>query len=389
MSQPLDVLGGITAEQFLAEYWQKKPLLVRNALPEIANILEPNDVMELALEEHVTARLIKQKDKDPNQWSVKSSPLIKGDFQKMPKLWTLLVQAVDHYSFDLAELWKKFPFIPQWRRDDIMVSYAPKGGSVGKHFDFYDVFLVQGYGHRRWQLGQMCDGNTEFVSGQPLKLLPEMQVDFDEVLAPGDLLYVPPGLSHYGVAEDDCLTFSFGFRMPNMADMMDRVSDKFAGNSFLKNPMLDIQRQKAGQIGEITKSELDYLKTELLQRLQNSTELDDAIMSLMSEPKYPENIPEPDEIEADDLREILDTGYEILLEPASRLLYTEQDSELLFWANGEQVCISEDFTAQLKQIADGQALPFDQSFDHEEILEDLAQLMNDSILMLLPPAEEE
>lgn len=389
MSQPLDVLGGITAEQFLAEYWQKKPLLVRNALPEIANILEPNDVMELALEEHVTARLIKQKDKDPNQWSVKSSPLIKGDFQKMPKLWTLLVQAVDHYSFDLAELWKKFPFIPQWRRDDIMVSYAPKGGSVGKHFDFYDVFLVQGYGHRRWQLGQMCDANTEFVSGQPLKLLPEMQVDFDEVLAPGDLLYVPPGLSHYGVAEDDCLTFSFGFRMPNMADMMDRVSDKFASNGFLKNPMLDIERQHSSHIGQISKAELDYLKAELLQRLQNSDELDDAIMSLMSEPKYPDNIPEPDEIEADDLREILDTGYEILLEPASRLLYTEQDAELLFWANGEQVCISEEFTAQLKQIADGQALPFDQSFDHEKILEDLAQLMNDSILMLLPPAEEE
>ncbi|QDK97704.1 cupin [Acinetobacter tandoii] len=389
MSQPLDVLGGITAEQFLAEYWQKKPLLVRNALPEITNILEPNDVMELALEEHVTARLIKQKDKDPNQWSVKSSPLIKGDFQKMPKLWTLLVQAVDHYSFDLAELWKKFPFIPQWRRDDIMVSYAPKGGSVGKHFDFYDVFLVQGYGHRRWQLGQMCDANTEFVSGQPLKLLPEMQVDFDEVLAPGDLLYVPPSLSHYGVAEDDCLTFSFGFRMPNMADMMDRVSDKFASNGFLKNPMLDIQRQHSSDIGQISKAELDYLKAELLQRLQNSDELDDAIMSLMSEPKYPDNIPEPDEIEADDLREILDTGYEILLEPASRLLYTEQDTELLFWANGEQVCISEEFTAQLKQIADGQALPFDQSFDHEEILEDLAQLMNDSILMLLPPAEEE
>ena len=389
MSQPLDVLGGITAEQFLAEYWQKKPLLVRNALPEITNILEPNDVMELALEEHVTARLIKQKDKDSNQWSVKSSPLIKGDFQKMPKLWTLLVQAVDHYSFDLAELWKKFPFIPQWRRDDIMVSYAPKGGSVGKHFDFYDVFLVQGYGHRRWQLGQMCDANTEFVSGQPLKLLPEMQVDFDEVLAPGDLLYVPPGLSHYGVAEDDCLTFSFGFRMPNMADMMDRVSDKFASNGFLKNPMLDIQRQHSSDIGQISKAELDYLKSELLQRLQNSAELDDAIMSLMSEPKYPDNIPEPDEIEADDLREILDTGYEILLEPASRLLYTEQDTELLFWANGEQVCISEEFTAQLKQIADGQALPFDQSFDHEEILEDLTQLMNDSILMLLPPAEEE
>ncbi|WP_278363249.1 cupin domain-containing protein, partial [Acinetobacter schindleri] len=127
MSQPLDVLGGITAEQFLAEYWQKKPLLVRNAMPEIAGLLEPDDVMELALDENVTARLIKQKDRDPNQWSVKSSHLLKADFQKMPKLWTLLVQAVDHYSFDLSELWKKFPFIPQWRRDDIMVSYAPQG----------------------------------------------------------------------------------------------------------------------------------------------------------------------------------------------------------------------------------------------------------------------
>ena len=200
MSSPLEVLGGITAEQFLAEYWQKKPLLVRNAMPEIVNLLEPNDVMELALDENVNARLIKQKDRDPNQWSVKSSPLIKADFQKMPKLWSVLVQAVDHYSFDLAALWKKFAFIPQWRRDDIMVSYAPQGGSVGKHFDFYDVFLVQGHGHRRWQLGQMCDADSELVAGQPLKLLAEMDVHFDEVLAPGALLYVPPGLSNYGVA---------------------------------------------------------------------------------------------------------------------------------------------------------------------------------------------
>ncbi|SPL69295.1 ribosomal protein uL16 3-hydroxylase [Acinetobacter stercoris] len=387
MSQNLDVLGGITAEQFLLEYWQKKPLLVRNALPEIINILEPDDVKELALEENVSARLIKQKDKDPNQWSVKSSPLIKGDFQKMPKLWTLLVQAVDHYSFDLAELWKKFPFIPQWRRDDIMVSYAPKGGSVGKHFDFYDVFLVQGYGHRRWQLGQMCDADTAFVPNQPLKLLPEMDVHFDEVMNPGDLLYVPPGLSHYGVAEDDCLTFSFGFRMPNVATMMDRVSDKFADNVLLKNPLVDIIRDKTSQIGEVTQAELSYLKTAILNQLQSSNELDDAIMCLMSEPKYPDNIPEPDELEAQDLIEILNDGYEILLEPASRLLYTEQDSEILFWANGEELCISEDFVAKLQDIADGKTLAFDQSFHHDDILEDVVQLLNESILMLLPPEE--
>lgn len=388
MSSPLQVLGGITAEQFLNEYWQKKPLLVRNAMPEIINILEPDDVKELALEETVSARLIKQKDKDPNQWSVKSSPLIKGDFQKLPKLWTLLVQAVDHYSFDLAELWKKFPFIPQWRRDDIMVSYAPKGGSVGQHFDFYDVFLVQGYGHRRWQLGQMCDENTAFVAGQPLKLLPEMDVYFDEVLAPGDLLYVPPGLSHYGVAEDDCLTFSFGFRMPNVATMMDRVSDRFADNALLKNPVIDIMRDQVGQIGEMTSNELAYLKAKVLDQLQHSSDFEHALVALMSEPKYPDNIPEPDEIEADDLREILSTGYELCLEPASRLLYTQQDDQLLFWANGEACCIDDRFAPLLKALADGQVLPFDAQFDHDEFLEDLAQLLNDSVLMLLPPEEE-
>ncbi|MCF3127698.1 cupin domain-containing protein [Acinetobacter soli] len=388
MSSPIQVLGGITAEQFLNEYWQKKPLLVRNAMPEIINILEPDDVKELALEETVSARLIKQKDKDPNQWSVKSSPLIKGDFQKLPKLWTLLVQAVDHYSFDLAELWKKFPFIPQWRRDDIMVSYAPKGGSVGQHFDFYDVFLVQGYGHRRWQLGQMCDENTAFVAGQPLKLLPEMDVHFDEVLAPGDLLYVPPGLSHYGVAEDDCLTFSFGFRMPNVATMMDRVSDRFADNALLKNPVIDIMRDQVGQIGEMTSNELAYLKAKVLDQLQHSSDFEHALVALMSEPKYPDNIPEPDEIEADDLREILSTGYELCLEPASRLLYTQQDDQLLFWANGEACCIDDRFAPLLKALADGQVLPFDAQFDHDEFLEDLAQLLNDSVLMLLPPEEE-
>lgn len=387
MSQLLDVLGNITAEQFLAEYWQKKPLLVRNAIPEITDLLEPKDVMELALDENITARLIKQKDKDPNQWSVKSSPLIKGDFQKMPKLWTLLVQAVDHYSFDIAEMWRKFPFIPQWRRDDIMVSYAPQGGSVGKHFDFYDVFLVQGHGHRRWQLGQMCDESTEFVAGQPLKLLPEIEVSFDEILAPGDLLYVPPGLAHYGVAEDECLTYSFGFRMPNVADMMDSVGDTFSKYDTLSNPLQDIKRDQATAIGEITSSELDYMREKLLAQLQSPHYLNDALMCLISQPAYSENIPENDEIGTGDLEEALEAGYSIKLEPASRLLYNNVGDENRFWANGEALSISSAFSTWLKLVADGQAIPLNESLYDQDILEDLAELLNSSIVMLLPADE--
>jgi 50S ribosomal protein L16 3-hydroxylase len=385
MSESLAVLGGITAEQFLNEYWQKKPLLVRNAMPEIMGLLEPEDVKELALEEDVSARLIRQKNKNPNEWHVKSSPLTKGDFQKLPNLWTILVQAVDHYSFDIAELWKKFPFIPQWRRDDIMVSYAPKGGSVGKHFDFYDVFLVQGHGHRRWQLGQMCDESTEFVADQPLKLLSQMSVNFDEVLAPGDLLYVPPGLAHYGVAEDDCLTFSFGFRMPNLAEMTDRLSEQFAKNSVLTNPLVDITRIKTNAIGEINNSEFSYLKTQLLDYLTQAPEFDAAIMAYMSESKYPNSIPEPEEIVVDDLLEVINSGYQLILEPASRLLYRQQDQLLDFWANGENICISQSFQAQLKQIADGESLTFDEEFNHTDILEDIVLLLNQAVIMLLPP----
>lgn len=387
MSQTLDVLGGISAEQFLTEYWQKKPLLVRNAVPEIVGLLEPNDVMELALDENVTARLIKQKDRDPNQWNVKSSPLLKADFQKMPKLWTLLVQAVDHYSFDLAELWKKFPFIPQWRREDIMVSYAPQGGSVGKHFDFYDVFLVQGYGHRRWQLGQMCDEQTALVAGQPLKLLQEMEVHFDEVLAPGDLLYVPPGLSHYGVAEDECLTYSFGFRMPNISDMMDSLGDSFSEQEQLKKPLLDITRSVSTAVGEITDHELSYLREQLLAQLQNPEMLNEAIMCLASQPGYPNNIPENDEIGTGDLEEALEEGYLLKIEPASRLLYSNFNDELTFWANGERLCISEEFKPHLKRIADGEMIALDESLYDQHILEDLAELLNSSIIMLLPSEE--
>ncbi len=292
---------------------------------------------------------------------------------------------MDHYSFDIAELWKKFPFIPQWRRDDIMVSYAPQGGSVGKHFDFYDVFLVQGHGHRRWQLGQMCDESTQFLPDQPLKLLAELDIQFDEVLAPGDLLYVPPGLAHYGVAEDDCLTFSFGFRMPNLSEMIDQVSDKFAENTSLKNPLADIARQQTANLGEINSTEFSYLKTQLLDYLTQAPEFDAAIMAYMSEASYPNNIPEPEEVNVNDVAEVIGADYQIILEPASRLLYRKQGESLEFWANGDTICISETFAPYLKQIADGESLMLDQRFHAAEILEDITLLLNSAVVMLLPP----
>lgn len=392
MNLPLSILGDITPEQFLSEYWQKKPLLIRRALPEIVDLFEPSDIQELALEENVTARLITQHGQHHAQWKVKNSPLTQKDFKNLPEYWTLLVQAVDHYSLELAELWKKFSFIPQWRRDDIMVSYAPKGGSVGQHFDFYDVFLVQGFGHRRWQLGQWCDESTAFIPDQPLKLLPEMHVEFDEVLAPGDLLYVPPRLSHYGVAQDDCLTFSFGFRMPNQAQLIDRVSDSFADQNWTKTPIIDVLRTQAQNIGEITQHEFNDLKQKLLKALENDSSFETAVMALVSEAKYPDHLPEPDDITLDDLFDLQEDAVLLRVEPASRLLYRrlnvdEQNNDQTqivyeFWANGEKLVLSADSMMLFKRLADGEVLALNQIIENQQIAEDLLEAINQAILML-------
>ncbi|MEC8886337.1 MAG: cupin domain-containing protein [Pseudomonadota bacterium] len=391
MSQPLSILGGISAEQFLGEYWQKKPLLVRNALPEIIGMFDPDDIKELALDEDVTARLITQNGQNHDQWQVKNSPLTEKNFKNLPPYWTLLIQAVDHYSLELAELWKQFSFIPQWRRDDIMVSYAPKGGSVGQHFDFYDVFLLQGFGHRRWQLGQWCDESTENVPNQPLKLLTEMQVDFDEVLAPGDMLYVPPRLSHYGVAEDECLTFSFGFRMPNHAQLIDCVSDQFADQVLTKTPISDNQRKASQSIGEISQLELDRLKQQLLKAIENNAGFDSAVMALISEAKFAEHIPEPEEINLEELKDYAEDGYGIALEPANRLLYRTLDhhESLEFWANGELFPVDADSMQVFKALADGEQILLNDLANQTATFELIVEALNLGILMLIEPIESD
>jgi 50S ribosomal protein L16 3-hydroxylase len=355
----ITVLGGISPAEFLQDYWQKKPLLVRGAMPELIGMFEPQDMLDLALEEGVTARLLMQLGQQHDRWQLKTSPLTRKDFKKLPLYWTLLVQAVDHWSLELAELWHKFNFIPQWRRDDIMVSYAPKGGSVGQHFDQYDVFLVQAHGHRRWQLGQSFPADTAFVPNQPLRLLPDMgEIIFDEILAPGDLLYVPPGLSHYGVAEDDCLTCSFGFRMPNTAQLIERIADQCMGDAALQVPIPD-RAALAGQAqaGLVSAQALDDLKQRLLGVLNDPVLFEQAAMALLSEPKYPDSLPDVEPIEMDDWADYLAQGITGRLDPSVRLVYSPNQQ---FWLNGEMIEVDPAHQTTLQKLADGAWLSTEQ-----------------------------
>jgi 50S ribosomal protein L16 3-hydroxylase len=211
MNTKLSLLGGLTVNEFLRDYWQKKPLLIRQALPGFKGLLDPQQLIGLACRDDVQARLVTNQRK---QWKLRNEPFEREDFEGLSKKgkWSVLVQGVNHFLPKGAELVKQFNFIPHARLDDLMVSYAPKGGGVGPHFDVYDVFLVQGLGHRRWQISTQKD--QTLIEGAPLRLLKDFRVEQEWILEAGDLLYLPPHCAHNGIAEDDCMTYSIGFRTP-------------------------------------------------------------------------------------------------------------------------------------------------------------------------------
>ena len=221
MNKPLKLLNNLSPVQFLAEYWQKKPLLVKNAIPNFTGLLSPNDLAGLACEDDVQARIIQQQkdQKNKDKWSVKSSPFDEAVFAKLPaKNWTLLVQSVNHYLPEASDLLAQFNFIPHARLDDLMVSYAPAGGGVGAHVDSYDVFLLQGTGKRRWKIS--AQANLSLIEGAPLKILKNFVSEQEWLLEAGDMLYLPPQIAHWGISEsDDCMTYSIGFRAPKTQEL--------------------------------------------------------------------------------------------------------------------------------------------------------------------------
>ena len=213
------------AARFLKEYWQKKPLLIRQAFPGYVSPIQPEDLAGLACEEAALSRIVVH-DRANDRWTLRSGPFQEDEFPGMPDHdWTLLVQDVDKWDADVRELLEAFDFLPRWRLDDIMVSFAATGGSVGAHVDQYDVFLLQAQGERHWQIDAGPNPPTAFRDDAELKLLREFTPTHDWVLEPGDMLYLPPGVPHHGVAVNPCLTFSVGMRAPSSAELISDYLD--------------------------------------------------------------------------------------------------------------------------------------------------------------------
>ncbi len=212
---PLPLLGGLSPSQFMRRHWQRKPLLVRQALPGVTAPLTRSALFELAAGDVLESRLVQRRGEG---WSLRHGPLPRRALPPLSKPgWSLLVQGLDLHVAAAHELLGHFRFVPDARLDDLMLSYASDGGGVGPHLDSYDVFLIQVHGRRRWRIGRARD--RSFVEGLPLKILQQFEPEHDWVLEPGDMLYLPPQWAHDGVAVGECMTASVGFRAPGPAEV--------------------------------------------------------------------------------------------------------------------------------------------------------------------------
>ncbi len=285
ITQALPLLGGLSPQQFMQRYWQKKPLLVRQAMAGFKPLLDRSELLALAASEDVQARLVMQEPGAP--WRFKHGPFAR---RALPPLkqpgWTILLQGVDLHHDAVHALMNRFRFVPDARLDDLMISYATDQGGVGPHYDSYDVFLLQAQGRRRWRIGRQKD--LRLQPDMPLKILANFEPEEEYVLEPGDMLYLPPRYAHDGIAQGECMTYSIGFRSPSRAEMGRELLQRLAeeaeavvGTRLYRDP----EQPAVGQAAEIPVSMLAFAQHALQDALKDSQALARSLGQYLTEPK--------------------------------------------------------------------------------------------------------
>lgn len=320
---------------FLRDHWQKRAVLIANPWAEWTNPLEPEELAGLACEAEVESRLITGSG---GQWRLEHGPIAESRFAGLPESeWTLLVQAVDHYVPQVAALIEPFRFIPNWRIDDVMVSYAADGGSAGPHFDQYDVFLIQGLGHRKWRVGGRCDENSPILDHPDLRLLADFEVSEEWLLGPGDILYVPPGIAHHGIAVgDDCMTYSVGFRSPSASELIEGWSEHLLDSMEEGERYRDRDLQGAGaNPGEIPGSAIADLHALAMAGIDDRRAFGRWFGQFSTAPKYPERDWSPQQPPArEEIRDSIAAQLPLRRNPASRFAFVREDRGLLLFVDG-------------------------------------------------------
>ena len=341
--QPLALLGGLTASQFMKRHWQKKPLLVRNAIPGFVPCVGRADLVALAGEEGVESRLIVD---SPKGWKMKHGPLSKRSLPPFSqKKWTFLVQGVDLHHDGVHALMQQFRFVPDARLDDVMISYATDGGGVGPHFDSYDVFLLQAHGQRRWRIGRNKDLTLQ--TGVPLKILQNFEAEEEFVLNPGDMLYLPPKYAHDGVAEGECMTWSIGFRAPQEGELARELLLGLADEAFdgVGDALYRDPKQAAvSSPAAVPQSLAGFARQVVDKALKNPDLLDSLLGEYLTEPKA--------NVWFDGAETEPDLSAGVRLDRRTKMMYDDRH----VFINGESFRVAGKDARFLRQLADKRCL---------------------------------
>ncbi|HEY3858915.1 MAG TPA: cupin domain-containing protein [Gammaproteobacteria bacterium] len=351
------LLGGLTPREFLKQYWQKQPLLIRGAFPDLASALSAEELAGLACEEGVESRLIQRVRQAPG-WKLRHGPFLHKDFRKLPKSrWTLLVQDVDKYVPAVTTLLDPFRFIPGWRIDDVMVSYAADGGSVGPHVDAYDVFLLQGQGMRRWDISSASQ-RDKLLPGLELKQVEPFAAEESWLLMPGDMLYLPPGVAHHGVAFGDCMTYSIGFRAPSQNEMLADFAALLTRGADDGARYADPDLLPASNAGELTLEARARARQMLRAQLKPSDEaLDIWFGCFMTEPKpWLKPVAPARRSSVARLKEMLEHDRVLDWHPAVRVAWFSVRQACHLFVDGKHYPLPERLTGFAELVGEGRAL---------------------------------
>jgi 50S ribosomal protein L16 3-hydroxylase len=327
-------LGQLSPEQFLREYWQKKPCLIRQAIPGFEPLIDGDDLAGLACEEMAESRIITG-TLEKADWNVRNGPFNDEDFSSLGEQnWTLLVQDVEKHYAPLQALIQQFNFIPNWRLDDLMVSFAATGGSVGPHVDQYDVFLLQASGSRRWQIGESFD--AALLEDCQLNVLKQFVPEQEWMLEAGDMLYLPPNVAHHGVALEAGMTWSIGSRAPSGADLLQGFGEWLAfsddeGRRY-SDPDLDI----AGRAGEINSQALLRLRETMLNCVEDSENLNEYFATFLSRFRLAHDPqPPPAQVSSEGVHKAIKEGASLMKNPWTRLTWVENNAGARLFAAGQ------------------------------------------------------
>jgi 50S ribosomal protein L16 3-hydroxylase len=345
-------LGGVDVATFLELHWQKRPLCVRGAIPNYRCPLTPQELAGLACDDDVTSRLVLEQGGE-RPWQVRHGPFTERDFTSLGESgWSLMVQEVDHLVPSVADLLQHFRFVPNWRIDDVMVSHAPPGGSVGAHVDNHDVFLFQGRGRRRWQIQRTPVVDERLVPELDVRMLADFAPDDEWVLEPGDLLYLPPRIAHHGVALEDCMTFSIGFSAPEAGELFAAFvteaieSGLTDGDDPLSRAVnrryADPDLEPAGEPGEITESARRRLSTLLHEVIADQQTIDRWLGCFLTAPRRIAPRPPETEVEGAGVGEALRGGAELLRSAVPHFAFFELEGTTYLYVGGQEHTLAPD-----------------------------------------------